>query len=139
MSSNSSTRTSVTVWTLIVSLAHHGQFTYVSLSRVKIVPHADTAPLSLYPSHTSDPSLPERFIPSLCVIDSPRRQHLGSSIRALFENYDEDFKSLLKGLKAKLDGDVRQLKGGVLLLRRRDYQADRQNSAKLLSRRYRMS
>ena len=31
---------------------------------------------------------------------------------ALFENYDEDLKQLLANLKSKLEGDVKQLKGG---------------------------
>jgi hypothetical protein len=35
------------------------------------------------------------------------------SCRALFENYDEDFKSLLAALKQKLDsGEIRDLSGG---------------------------
>jgi hypothetical protein len=32
---------------------------------------------------------------------------------ALFESYDEDFKALLASLKGKLEGDVKQLKGGA--------------------------
>jgi hypothetical protein len=32
--------------------------------------------------------------------------------RALFENYDEDLKQLIASLKGKLEGDVKQLKGG---------------------------
>lgn len=39
--------------------------------------------------------------------------------RALFENYDEDLKQLLTSLKAKLEGDVKQLKGGKLTCPRR--------------------
>lgn len=31
---------------------------------------------------------------------------------ALFENYDEDLKQLISSLKAKLEGDVKALKGG---------------------------
>jgi vesicle transport through interaction with t-SNAREs protein 1 len=30
----------------------------------------------------------------------------------LFENYDEDLKAMLQSLKGKLEGDVKQLKGG---------------------------
>ncbi len=33
---------------------------------------------------------------------------------ALFENYDEDFKTLVNSLKVKLDGEVKELKGGGL-------------------------
>ncbi|KAK1923651.1 hypothetical protein DB88DRAFT_511189 [Papiliotrema laurentii] len=36
---------------------------------------------------------------------------MDNSPTALFENYDEDFKQLLKSLKAKLEGDVKQLQG----------------------------
>ncbi|RSH93318.1 hypothetical protein EHS25_007672 [Saitozyma podzolica] len=36
---------------------------------------------------------------------------MDTSPTALFENYDEDLKSLLASLKGKLDGDVKQLKG----------------------------
>lgn len=33
--------------------------------------------------------------------------------RALFENYDQDLKQLITSLKGKLEGDVKQLKGGM--------------------------
>jgi hypothetical protein len=33
--------------------------------------------------------------------------------RALFENYDQDLKQLIASLKGKLEGDVKQLKGGM--------------------------
>jgi hypothetical protein len=33
--------------------------------------------------------------------------------RALFENYDQDLKQLISSLKGKLEGDVKQLKGGM--------------------------
>lgn len=38
----------------------------------------------------------------------------GSSVRAraLFDNYDEDLKQLLAGLKSKLEKDVKAVKGG---------------------------
>jgi len=32
---------------------------------------------------------------------------------ALFENYDQDLKQLIASLKGKLEGDVKQLKGGM--------------------------
>lgn len=35
-----------------------------------------------------------------------------TSTSALFENYDEDLNQLLSSLKGKLEGDVKQLKGG---------------------------
>jgi len=31
----------------------------------------------------------------------------------LFENYDQDLKQLIASLKGKLEGDVKQLKGGM--------------------------
>jgi hypothetical protein len=36
--------------------------------------------------------------------------------RALFENYDQDLKQLISSLKGKLEGDVKQLKGGMYSL-----------------------
>jgi hypothetical protein len=36
--------------------------------------------------------------------------------RALFENYDQDLKQLIASLKGKLEGDVKQLKGGMYSL-----------------------
>jgi hypothetical protein len=36
--------------------------------------------------------------------------------RALFENYDQDLKQLIASLKGKLEGDVKQLKGGMCSL-----------------------
>lgn len=35
---------------------------------------------------------------------------------ALFENYDDDLKQLLASLKNKLDGDVKELRGGEAVL-----------------------
>jgi len=37
----------------------------------------------------------------------------GLTSRALFENYDQDLKQLIGSLKGKLEGDVKQLKGGM--------------------------
>lgn len=38
--------------------------------------------------------------------------HLQLTSSALFENYDDDLKQLVAGLKGKLDGDVQTLRGG---------------------------
>lgn len=41
-------------------------------------------------------------------------EHEANARSALFENYDEDLKQLIASLKGKLEGDVKQLKGGKL-------------------------
>jgi hypothetical protein len=46
---------------------------------------------------------------------SPHRPYPSAVLtsRALFENYDQDLKQLIASLKGKLEGDVKQLKGGM--------------------------